>query len=384
MARFDRYVLGQLTRLFGFFTLVFVSVYWVNRAVVLFDQLIGDGQAASTFLTFTMLTLPNVMRLVLPIAAFAATVYVINRLTTESELVVAQAAGLSPFRMARPVLAFGLLAAALMGLLVHVLVPVSRLEMAEARTEMEANITARMLTEGRFLHPASGITFYIREITPRSELLDVFLSDAREPGVRTAYTAGRAYLVREESGPKLVMFQGTAQRYETGPRTLSVTTFDTFSYDVGALMDGDMRRKRDVRTYPTPVLFAPSEADIEASGSPRSEFLYEAHLRVAQPFTPLIAALIGFAALQLGSFSRFGIWPQILLAIGLILVFQSIETASADLARRDATLWPLVYLPSALGLLAVWAMLWKAATPPFGARGRLRRRTAREAEADPA
>ena len=43
MSRFDRYLLSQLLALFGFFALVLVAVFWVNRAVGLFDQLIGDG-----------------------------------------------------------------------------------------------------------------------------------------------------------------------------------------------------------------------------------------------------------------------------------------------------------------------------------------------------
>ena len=101
MTRFDRYVLSQLLLLFGFFALVLVGIYWINRAVVLFDQLIADGQSAGTFVTLTLLTLPNVVRMVLPIAAFAAAVHVTNRLTVESELVVAQAAGFSPWRLAR-------------------------------------------------------------------------------------------------------------------------------------------------------------------------------------------------------------------------------------------------------------------------------------------
>jgi hypothetical protein len=32
---------------------VLVAVYWVNRAVGLFDQLIGDGQSALVFLEFS-------------------------------------------------------------------------------------------------------------------------------------------------------------------------------------------------------------------------------------------------------------------------------------------------------------------------------------------
>ena len=68
MARFDRYMLSQLMVLFGFFALVLVLVYWVNRAVTLFDQLIADGQSAPVFLEFSALSLPNVIAFVLPIA----------------------------------------------------------------------------------------------------------------------------------------------------------------------------------------------------------------------------------------------------------------------------------------------------------------------------
>ena len=99
MARFDRYMLSQLIMLFGFFSLILVMVYWINRAVSLFDQLIADGQSITVFLEFTALSLPNLIRLVLPIAAFAASVYVTNRMSNESELVVVQASGYSPFRM---------------------------------------------------------------------------------------------------------------------------------------------------------------------------------------------------------------------------------------------------------------------------------------------
>lgn len=377
MARFDRYVLAQLTVLFGFFALVLVAVYWINRAVVLFDQLIADGQSAGTFLTFTLLSLPNIIRLTLPIAAFASAVYVTNRLMNESELVVARAAGLSPFRMARPVLYFGLMAAALMALLVHVLVPTSRLAISDREAEIEANVAARMLTEGRFLHPAPGITFYIREITPSSEMRDVFLSDARNPANRTTYLASRAYLVREETGPKLVMIDGSAQSFGVAEQKLDVTTFESLAYDIGALMEGGGTPKRDVRTFPTPSLFFPSEADLAAARKERSVFLYEAHLRIVQPFSPLIAALIGFAALQVGGFSRFGVWKQICFAVLLILVVQSAETATADAARRDASLWWLVYLPSLGGLAGVGAILWSAAVPAPGARARMRRAEAR-------
>jgi len=368
--RFDRYVLSQLLLLFGFFALILVSIYWINRAVVLFDQLIADGQSAGVFLSLSLLTLPNVIRMVLPIAAFVATVYTVNRLTVESEFVVAQATGMSPWRLARPVVAFGLVATLLMGVLVHVLVPQSRIALAEREAEIEANVTARILSEGRFLHPTDGVTFYIREITPRGVLRGVFLSDAREPGARTTYMAAEGYILRDEDSgqPALVMLDGTAQTYDEGAQRLSTTVFDSFSYDVSDLAGEAGRDRRDVREYPTPVLFAPTPEALAATGDEVGDFLYEAHLRVVQPFTPLIAALVGFAALRLGGYSRFGVWKQIGLAVGVILLVQLGENAVADAARRDTSLWPLVYAPFLGGLALALAMLWLAAHPPVRLR----------------
>ena len=74
MARLDRYMLSQLLLLFGFFALVLVALFWINRAVILFDRLIGDGQSALVFLEFTALGLPKLITTVLPIAAFAGAV----------------------------------------------------------------------------------------------------------------------------------------------------------------------------------------------------------------------------------------------------------------------------------------------------------------------
>jgi len=135
--------------MFGFFSLVLVLVYWINRAVVLFDRLIADGQSASVFLEFTALSLPVVISLALPLSAFAAAVYVTNRMSTESELVVVQATGYSPYRMARPVLYFGLFVFVLMSLLTHILVPLASARLDQRQNEIAQNFTARLLLRGR-------------------------------------------------------------------------------------------------------------------------------------------------------------------------------------------------------------------------------------------
>lgn len=363
MTRFDRYLLSQLLWLFGFFSLVLVLVYWVNRAVSLFDQLLANGHSAAVFLEFTALTLPNVIRLVLPVSAFAGTVYVINRLSAESELVAVQAAGYSPVRLGRSVALFGMIVAVLVTVLTNVLVPLSSGRLAQRSAEIAQDTTARLLSEGEFQHPARGITFYIREITPEGELRDIFLADTRSPDRRTTYTAARALLVRAKEGPKLVMFDGMAQSMNGRSQQLATTSFRDFTYDVGALLDFKAPGPRDLREIGTAELFGATEAVAEETGESPAAVLAEAHARFSQPLKAVAAPLLGFAILLMGGFSRFGMWRQILIAVLAVIVLETVDNAAADMAQKALGNWPLLYLPELGATLLAGLLLWLAGRP---------------------
>ena len=338
MARFDRYMLSQLMVLFGFFSLVLVMVYWINRAVVLFDQLIADGQSAAVFLEFTALSLPAVIRLALPLSAFAAAVYVTNRMTSESEMVVVQATGYSAFRLARPVVYFGLIVVLLMSVLMHVLVPKSLLQLDVRTSEIAQNVTARLLTEGKFIEPTDGITFYIREITPAGELRDIFLSDVRDPESHVTYTAAQAFLVRTDGDAQLVMIDGLAQTLRTSDQRLFTTAFEDFAYNIGAFMQITPDAGRNAAQVGTPELLSASPALKAETGQTAAYLRARAHDRFSQSVLGLVAALLGFAALMVGSFSRFGVWRQIVFAIFLIIVIKAVETVGLTMARREEAL----------------------------------------------
>lgn len=347
--------------LFGFFSLVLVGVYWVNRAVILFDDLVADGHSAMIFLEFTLLWLPKVIAMVLPMAAFAATVHVVNRLAGESELTVMQATGFSPWRIARPVGVFGLIVAALMAALTNLLVPAADVELDRREAELSASVSARLLREGTFLHPTDGVTFYIREITAEGELRDVYLSDRRRADRPVTYTAERAFLLRDGDNAQLVMVEGLAQTLDADDLRLSVTRFEEFAYDISRLIAA-AQPARDKRSHlPTLTLLADPAGVAERIGTTRARVLEEAHMRLQQPLLAVVAALIGVATLLAGGFSRMGLGPQIALAVMLLVVVKMVEGALGNLVQSVARAWPAVYLPSVVGLAIAGALLAYAA-----------------------
>ncbi|WP_322892952.1 MULTISPECIES: LptF/LptG family permease [unclassified Yoonia] len=356
-------MLSQLMVLFGFFSLVLVLVYWINRAVLLFDQLIADGQSAGVFLEFTALSLPGVIRIALPLAAFAASIYVTNRMTSESELIVVQATGFSLFRLARPVLYFGLIVGLLMSLLMHVLVPASSTQLALREAEIARNITARLLTPGTFIEPVPGITLYIRDVTPGGELADLFLSDTRSLEENVTYTATRAFLVRDADQTQLVMIDGMVQTLRLADQRLFTTRFTDFSYNIGELIAAASPGGRRASHLSTWDLLNPTPDLVAETGTPAARMIADGHDRFSQSLLGTVAALIGFATLMVGGYSRFGVWRQIVAAICLIVVIKALETAGLNAARADAQLWFLTYLPSLGGLVIVWFLLIWASRP---------------------
>ena len=363
MARFDRYMLSQLMVLFGFFSLVLVMVYWINRAVVLFDQLIANGQSASVFLEFTALSLPAVIKLALPLSAFAASIYVTNRMTSESEIVAVQASGYSSFSIARPVLYFGLIVMVLMSALTHFLMPLSTARLDERRVEISQNMTARLLTEGKFIESIDGVTFYIREISTEGELRDIFLSDSRNADSQVTYTADTAYLVKTDDAAQLVMINGLAQTLNTRTNRLFTTTFKDFVYNIDGFLQATAREGRRAAELSTTELLRADAALQAETGESYGQLIARAHDRFAQSFMSAVAALLGFATLMVGGFSRFGVWRQIVAAIFLIIVIKATESLCLNITRVNPSFWIAAYFPTALGLAMAWGLLFWSTRP---------------------
>lgn len=361
MGKFDRYMLSQLLVFFGFFALVLVAVFWINRAVRLFDRLIGDGQSALVFVEFTTLSLPGLVLIVLPLAAFAGAVHVTNRLSSESEITVMVATGSSPWRLMRPVLVYGLLVALMTAVLSHVLVPAANDRLGIRESEVSQDVTARLLTEGTFLHPSPGVTLYTRQIGADGVLREVFLSDRREAAAEVIYTAATAYLVQRAGRTSLIMVDGLAQRLTAADGRLSTVTFEDFSYDISSLMRGTEARGRQVRAMQTLELIRDPAAVAAATGASAGLIAEEVHSRLAQPLFALVTALIGYAVLISRGFSRFGAWREVLAAVALLLLLDGLRASVTNPIRDNAALWPLAYLPALTGALLAAALVGFAA-----------------------
>ncbi len=355
VSRINRYILQQLLIMFGFFALVLVLIYWINRAVRLFDQLIADGQSAWVFLEFTALTIPAILSTILPIAAFAAAVYQFNRLSNDSELSILQATGHSGARLLRPFFVFGVAVCVMQGVLQHVLVPTSLATLKVRTVQTAENATARLLQEGTFLNATDDVKLFIEGVSAQGELENIFLHERRDDRTIT-YTATRAFLVRSETGPKLVLIDGLIQTQADPQAALTTTRFNDFVIDVSRFLSvGPVApdRVEDLNSF----------ALATADGFERFDVQLEWAVRTLSSLLPLVAVVLGVATLMSGGFSRLGIWQYILYAFVLLIVVKLIEGFALDVVRSERSqLWLLVF-PVLFGAVVSFALILRRDKP---------------------
>lgn len=373
VGRFDRYILSQLMRVFGFFALVLVGIYWVNRAVILLDRYLSEGQGGGLVLQLTLLSIPGIMLIVLPVAGFVAAAYTTNRLHADSELVVVQATGYSAFRLVRPFFVFGVILIVLMSVLAHIIVPASARELNRLEAALADAISSRLLVPGTFQSPTRGVTVYVREIAPDGTLEGLLVTDRREPGQETTYSAHRALLLQHQEGPRLVMFAGMAQTLTRDTGRLATTEFEDFTVAIGDLVSAPSNRRLDQKELSTLQLLNPTPELVERTRRSVAYLQRDAHLRITQALLAAGAAVVGFAALMLGGFSRFGLWRQVALAIMLVVVVKLVDNAAIDIAKTDPEKWPWVYGSSLLSAV-LCLLLLAIADSNLGARLRRARR----------
>ncbi|WP_170763783.1 LPS export ABC transporter permease LptF [Ruegeria lacuscaerulensis] len=363
MSRFDGYFLRQLLILFGFFTLVLVGVFWITRSVSLFDRVISGGQPAIVFLEFTALTLPTLIRTVMPMAVFAAAVYATNRLSRESELTVMLATGSSPWRLARAVFLFGIVAGMIMAVISVFLRPASVEQLEQRQAEVAGDVTAQLLNEGEFLHPTYGVTVYIGRIDLDGTLHEVFVSDRRDRLNPVSYSSKTAYLVNNGTGIHLVMVEGIALRFDHQGKTLSSTLFDDASYDISELTNTDSSAARSLEAIPTVELLRNRDAITAAERFTEGELIDELHQRFSWIAICVAVAMAGYATLMLGSFSRFGLWPQIFGAFTILVLLEGVRGFVSPVVIDNPDQWVLLYLPAVIGILISCLFLLIAGRP---------------------
>lgn len=109
MKRLDRLILGEVFGPWAFGVAMFTMLIMAGQFLFIFTDYAVKGISPATLMQLTLLVLPGVLAKTFPMAVLLAALLAFGRLSGESEITAMKAAGISLYRIMRPVALFGIL-----------------------------------------------------------------------------------------------------------------------------------------------------------------------------------------------------------------------------------------------------------------------------------
>jgi lipopolysaccharide export system permease protein len=300
MPRLSFYILRQLAGPTALFAFLMTCVIWLTQSLHLLDLVINRGQSALTFFYLTLLLLPTLLVVLLPIAFFAGALYGLSRLNADSEMVVMWAAGYTRAQLALPVFVLAAFVMAFTYLCGLYLMPLGQRLMKDKVVDIRADIGASVLNPGEFNTPAHGLTVFIRELTSDGGVKGVLVHDNRNTKRPVTYLAQSGQLAQTPQGARLIMLDGTVEQSGSSGAQLSMLKFQRYVFDLDQFA-GPVRAtvRAASERYLTELMWPDNAASL--SQRVRNVYMAEAHNRLAAPLYCLTFALIALAAATRGS-----------------------------------------------------------------------------------
>ena len=352
----------------GAFVIICASlsiILWFTQAMREFDLITSQRQTLFVFVGITGLIIPLLVMMIAPIALVIAAAHNLSRLSSDSELIVLNAAGVSPWRLLRPFLASAVVVSALVFFIAAYLSPLSLRKLRDWGTQVRADILTNIVQPGRFTTIGGSLTFHIADRKPNGLLVGIFVDDRRDPNEHATYLAEQGQTLKNDTGTFLVLEKGSIQRLQAGQRDPRIITFDRYAFDLSKFASGPQNIVYTAREkFLLELLDPPNDPSTpNLSDQYRSEF----HDRLASPLYPLAFIILTFTFLGPPQTTR---QSRTLASLNLIVAIASLRLVgfvSVIVGVRVPAVLAVQYVALFIATAAgVWQISRGRAVEPFG------------------
>ncbi len=293
----------------AFVTMVLTGIIWILQALRFVDEIINYDMSMGAFFYISFLLLPQLLPVTLPIGLFCGMLYAYWRMSSDSELVVMRAAGLSRMALAGPGLLLAGFCAVFVASMTFYFMPMANSTMRDTRFAWKYIYSTVVLREGAFTPLKTRLTVYVAERRSGGELHGLLIHDEREPGKSVTMMAEQGTLIRAEEGPKILLLNGNRQEKDHESGNINVLYFDRYNVEIDLVGSSAPVRVAKIEERTIDDLFLVDPGDFDRAAYHRIQA--EGHKRVALPLLTIAFALMAIATVLYGEFDRRGVGARI-------------------------------------------------------------------------
>ncbi len=331
MLRFQRYLFANTAHALGIILSGLALLALLAQGLSWTDLIHEDHQSIGLYLKIIWLGAPKILALLIPVAVFVATVWSLNHVQKDGEIMVVQATGMSNRQIAAPLVWLGVLA-----LISHLMIlawvqPAAQQALRMTLQEARTDLATALIRPGEFTSHGA-FTFYARQRSG-SELYGLLISDNRTDAQETDYLARIGTFSKIDGIPTLLLRQGRRFQKDAAGK-VSILDFERYRFDVTDFIAED----QEVRFEPGDLYFSQLLSPYRTGHSgeqPEGAYLAEIHNRLSAPLLNLAMIMLAISASLGGTYSKHGYAKRIsvhsVAALGVMMLhiaaFASAEQA---------------------------------------------------------
>ncbi len=240
MSRLTIYVIKEISSSFLFALILLTGIVWLGQGLRHLDLLTTDNVDISSYFSYVILLLPKILQLTIPISLFISILFNLNRLKSDSELVVFWAAGKSNNNiLLKPILAFTSFVFIFMVLLSVYITPYSLNEIRHKISDIRSSgIHSGILKERKFISPIDTLTIFLQEING-NQISGLLIHDLKNPNKPSTYIAKNGELIIEKNKKFLRLYNGNIQILDKDNKKISEISFETYDLNLASYTKKD-------------------------------------------------------------------------------------------------------------------------------------------------
>jgi len=365
----DRYILKEIA--FPFFMILFILTFvlLMGKILQLMDLMVNKGIRVTDIALLIIYLMPSFLLFTIPISLFVAIMMGLGRLSGDNELLVMKAAGMSLYRLARPVFVAVGACFLLTALTSYYLAPHGNFAVKSLLFDLARQKAGAGIKEKVFNDEFSGILLYADKVPVNGEFMSgVLISDTRNTTEQRTIIADRAYLIADPKAMTVTLrlengASHSVDRSLNNYRRMDFGRYD-LKLDLGGAMSGDVRKTK-ASTEMTVGEMVKQMQDRKLKDADLRELAIEINKKFSIPVSTLVFGILGIP-LGIRKHRTAKYWG-FTIGLAVVIVYYLLRLGGEALAETGR-LTPFLgaWLPNfALGVAGIWLFLRAAAEKPL-------------------
>jgi len=294
----NRYLAKEIIQPFGIVLFVMTFVLLMGKILQLMDLMINKGVSLVSIVKLILFLLPSFLVFTIPIALLISILIALGRLSSDNELTVFKASGLSLYRITPPILLIAVLAFLLTALTTLFLAPYSNSATKALLFDVVRNKASIGIKEKVFNADFKGILLYASKIPYDGRSMEgVLVSEQRTDDEPGTIIAEKAFLISDPKSMAIILRLENGSTYSVTKNMKNFRKMDFKTYDINLDISSSLNEAEKIRAKSgkemTPEELMNTIRNSDRKDRSYREYVIELNKKFSLPFSCLVFGILG-------------------------------------------------------------------------------------------